>query len=752
MSREKNLIQIINACEKHEFDKIVKAYLKEIYKYERVVQTDGKDDCGVDIRVFDCSGQKIQYQMTVQKSGTSQEKNALKKKLFEDVDKALNNVKNNGFSDSLFFFYSYELTNKVKFEYKREAKQKGISLEIIDAVQIAQESEDYLVLQEVIYETSGLNEFKLKKSLFEDKNTCLIYDLVSFGVSSDIKMEIVEAYIFQCLYESNGLTQEQISNMCKEKFRSKENQTFYTKLINKLYSTEKRINYTKETKIYSLGSKERESYKNRLEKMQLDEKSFLSNIGEELKKYGQEAYLDDYVHYLHNAYIRIFSKRVEGHSDSEHTDKDLEEILDFAKSHLQTEEKSNRLVSSLITVCETNKYLQKISASKIFSSRVNIDNLQKYANEKKRVFIDTTIGINLICCFYNKHAKYENYNYILSKSLNDFCIENGIKLYLSERYLWEITSHVREAFNISPFTKIEGLNSLGGSRNVFYNFYRSLQKNNEYESSFDDFLEEMDFITSCTNDSINQKIQYYLEQMGVEIEHFEKSYDIMETRRLMETILAESDRFKTSFAIENDCIMLKFLADPNVDVHRVDPVFITWDKTLFRILKDFYRDNVKSNRWMQFTPSQFIDRYSLLSFSIGSETISKEMLAVLSDDIVQHTNNLLDSLSLILNPSEEVGLKYTKKMMEMKNTQIYTIDKKSDEPLSSEDNALDRVIYNITSHYQDNINSLRKVFATEDYMDEVVIIIKEGMKSYRDSKKLNDALFERIDQIINSIN
>ena len=79
MSREKNLMQIINACEKHEFDKIVKAYLKEVYNYERIVQTDGKDDCGIDLRVFDCSGQKIQYQMTIQKSGTTTEKSALKR-------------------------------------------------------------------------------------------------------------------------------------------------------------------------------------------------------------------------------------------------------------------------------------------------------------------------------------------------------------------------------------------------------------------------------------------------------------------------------------------------------------------------------------------------------------------------------------------------------------------------------------------------------------------------------------------------
>ena len=61
MSRKKSLIHMIAACEKIDFDKIVKAYLKEIYSYKHIVQTDGKDDCGLDIKVFDFSDQKIQY-------------------------------------------------------------------------------------------------------------------------------------------------------------------------------------------------------------------------------------------------------------------------------------------------------------------------------------------------------------------------------------------------------------------------------------------------------------------------------------------------------------------------------------------------------------------------------------------------------------------------------------------------------------------------------------------------------------------
>lgn len=113
MSRKKSLIQMLAACEKTDFDKVVKMYLKEIYSYKRIVQTDGKDDCGIDIKVFDFSDQKIQYQMTVQKSETQREKTALKNKIFQDVAKAKENAEQYGWSNKLIFFYSHELTNKV---------------------------------------------------------------------------------------------------------------------------------------------------------------------------------------------------------------------------------------------------------------------------------------------------------------------------------------------------------------------------------------------------------------------------------------------------------------------------------------------------------------------------------------------------------------------------------------------------------------------------------------------------------------
>ena len=757
MSRVKQLVQIINGTEKKEFDKIVKSYLKHIYGFERIVITDGKDDTGIDIKVFDIENTNIQYQLTIQKSSTPQEKINLKKKIFEDIEKAKNNAEKYGYSNNLYFFYSYDMTNKVQREYKKEALVKyNINLEIIDANRIAEESEEYIGLQQTIYEISGLDEFKLKKSLFEDKNRCLMYDLVSFGKCSDLKLEIVEVFILQCLYEKGSLTTEEISQLCTEKFSSKENPTFYSKLINKLYSSEKKLTYSKETKRYSLTEEEKEIIIRRTKQIKLDESSFISEIGTILKQYNQENHIDDYVRLLTDLYTTALSKRIEVKQYLEDNDNIyLNNIISYGKEQLKDKESdANFMISQLIQVCDKNKYLQKICASYIFSSKIGIDNLEKYASERKQVYIDTSVALNILCLYYKK-TDYNDYNYQLSKSLSEYCKKNNIKLFLTERYLWEITGHIREALDLVPFTKIQKFNLLGKSRNIFYNYYRYLDDMNICDMEFGDFLEDFGFKSNDRDNTekLNQIITNYLSNIGIEVVSKLRSYEIDSIRKTMEITLSEMDRFKTSFAIDNDCIMLKYLGDADVEVHNIDPVFITWDRSLYKILKDLYRDNPMLKKWMQFTPGQYIDRHSLLSFSINSESISQEMLAILSGDIVQHTISLLDSLSLILNPNSETGLEYTKRFTKMKDSQIYTIDKISkDEHDGITQDPLDYVVYTITSMYRntpDDYIKLKELFSLKEYMDDVIRIITNSVDYYNNNNIFDKKTKLYFDELIN---
>ena len=749
MGRIKQLIQIINASEKNEFDKIVKSYLKNIYGYERIVVTDGKDDTGIDIKVFDVGGKSYQYQMTIQKSETPQQKSQLKTKIFEDVKKAHINAQEYGYSNHLYFFYSYELTIKMQREYSREALALyDINLEFIDAKQIAEESEEFLLLQQTIYNISELGEFKVKTSKYGSKSQNLIYDLISFGKTSDIKLELVETYIIQCLYEKGSLSQAEIAELCIKKFSSKENTTFYTKLINKIYSRDKRLVYSKESKKYSLSEEERKHLSFLIEQNKIEEQYFFNEITKILKEYNQEVNLSNYIDLLYELYINNFSKRINLSDDIEKLE--LNKIFFYAKEQIKEQNKTRQMILKLLKLCDNNKYMQKICASTIFSSKINIDDLQNYARERKVVYIDTTIALNLLCYFYEVTCCYDNYYYQLSKQLGEFCKKNLIELHLVNRYLWEISTHIQEAFALVPFTKLANFNSLGKSKNVFYNFYYFLCESSEVHYSFEDFLSKFGF-KSLNNYYNNQLVEQYLQNLNIKIVEIQKNYDISVTGKMLGTQLALSNRYKTTFALNNDAIMFEYLGD-NDNIHNVDSIFITWDKTLFKVLKEYFKKNPLALRWMQFTPSQFIDRYSLLSFSINEETITKEMLALLSGDLVNHTYSLLDSLALILNPEDKVGLEYTKRLVEMKDIQIYTIDKQSDEISENIDNnALDTIVFHICSHYRESeiqYNNIKKLFMSEEYMEEVLSLINRGIKNFIETRIFDRNILVELDKII----
>lgn len=743
---------MLEACEKYDFDKVIKSYLKEIYDFDRVVITDGKNDIGIDIKVFDIGAQKIQYQMTVQKSDNPSRAAQLKTKIFEDVAKAKNNADNHDWSNILYFFYSYKLSNKLIRDYKYEAlRNYNIHLEIIDANQIAEESESYINLQKTIYNTSGLNEFKEKQSLAESKEESLIYDMISFGSSADVKLSIVETFIFTILYDSNPLTRNDIVYQCMEKFHSKENPPFYDKLIQRLYSTTHDLSYDKVTKKYSLSKEKEQRIELSIEQIKLDEQLFLTQINGVLKTYGRESYFAEYVKLLRQFYIDNFSKRIK--NDDYSATLEANELKYFSEKNVGIAN-AKSLMMDLFEVCDNNSYLQQICASDIYSSKINIDHLQTYAKQSKFVFIDTTIALYLLCKYSVNAKEYKSYYYSLSSHLFDFCQRTNVKLNITNRYLWEVENHIKEAFNLIPFTNLPNFNLLGGSKNVFYNFYLYLKDSHDDSRSFSEYMDSFHF-SAFDNHQNSQYIHFHLNEMGIGVIDITKKYDIDNSVKIIGEHLSERTKFKSKFALNNDAIMLEYLGDKDVEVHPIDPVFITWDRTLFAVLSDFFKKNPNAQRWMQFTPSQFIDKYSLLSFSVNETTITKEMLAILSNNIVNQTYSLLDSLALILNPNSEVGLEYTNRFISMKDEKIFTTTKKSDEP--QEDgviNILDQIIYKISSYYRDDaerIRGLKMLLSEKDDIETVMGLIYKACNYYENNNRFDDDLFTILDEMISVI-
>ena len=246
---------------------------------------------------------------------------------------------------------------------------------------------------------------------------------------------------------------------------------------------------------------------------------FMMCIKQVLADYQQDAFLEDYVNLLYSLYINNFKARFS--QESQNMVEETKSILHFANSKMADEHAARQMVSDLVKVCDENKYIQRNCAGKIFSSTIAIDTLKNYADSKKRIFVDTTLPLHMLCFFNYQVKDVKNYYYVLSCSMYEFCKKRHIQLYLTRAYFNEVVHHVWEAINLIPYSKIPGIEKLGGSKNVFYNFYHYLKKlGKDNGMTYSEFLDEMKFQKYPMEGTLEQQIEFQLRHLGMNIVEF----------------------------------------------------------------------------------------------------------------------------------------------------------------------------------------------------------------------------------------
>jgi hypothetical protein len=763
MSRTKNLIQLIESTDKPEFDKVVKAYLKSEYEYKKIVFTDGKDDIGLDIKVFDFKGQKIQFQLTTQKSKTQSEFNSFKKKLIEDLVKAKENFTNYKYSNKLIFLYSHTLTNKRIREFEKIAfTDHKIDLELIDANRIAEESENIIEIQSVLYKISELDKFNSKQSLFENEKENLVFDLLTFGKPSEFKLQIIEAFILNTIFINEQLSKDEIVGQCESKFQVDENNVFYEKLLNKLLTSKKLIKNEDKT-AYVLSVDEKKNLTTKIQQYELDEKIFIRDITKILEAHNQDSYVKDYVLELKELYTKNFSsdlQEIMSQTDESKLFGVIKEFLIFIENGNKNCLKPKKLAKELLAYCLYSKFIQKIAASKVYCENINNSRLQNYLTTQKRIFIDTAIALNALCYFYNTKINYDNYFFKLSKNLIEFSIKEKLKLNISERYIWEIQNHIKDSFKILPFSRIKNFSKLGSSRNIFYNFYMHLIKSDSIDQdlSFDVFLSKFGFDEDSSTKSTNSKINSYLEEMNIFKFEFDYDYEIDETNKLFDNQLIKNNKYKSTFTRNNDSIMVEFLAHNNIDIHPLKPLFVTWDKTFFDVQKEYLKKFPDAQQWLMLPPGKLIDTYAILKFSIDSESVTENLLALISDELYQNTNTLIDTVKFILNPEDTIGLEYTNKLADIREREVNNINNNVNNPPQAYEGEaiIDDVVYNLTNHFQEKEDQkefelFKEIFTKKEFMTEVIDNITNAVSTYYEFNTIEPKFYESFENIIQKI-
>ncbi|WP_452602697.1 hypothetical protein [Pontimicrobium sp. MEBiC06410] len=770
MSLDNLLLENIKALKKPEFDEVVRLYLSEVYNYKRIINTDGKNDGGNDIRVFDIQGVRNQYQLTVQKSN-------FESKLNEDLDKAKKNHKNHGFSNSLIFFYSKPLTNVKRDELIRKALLNyGIILILIEAKQISQESAfDYPAIAELIFKLNKINITSSQKDVFgkDDEKYKMLYDLISFGSAVDIKGDLIKSYILHLLLiEKDELPKLEVYERIDKYFKTVGVKSYYDNIINNLSSNSK-IKVTNNR--IKLTDEEKERLENVIKKFELTENLFVISIEKKLKEKGINGKTKEVINALKKVYDTNYAVNIREidtrDSDTTSFEKETKSFKKFLQKISNTKN-VNELLEDLFSICESNDFIQKISAGNFFSKVTRPENMQRFASLYKsgltQIYLDTQILLRSICVSFNPKLQFESPFLRSTRNLINYSEKNNLNLSTSKDYAYEVINHFKNALNLVPFTKFDKYQSLGKSKNVFFQFYEVLNENNFIDENvtYEGFLEILGFRYKSHNGSNNyfNKVKYLLNASGIEIIDFPRKYSIGDAVRFFEAKDgAGMNRKKKQQAVTYDSRMLEFLADDNVDVHPIDPIFITWDKTFFKVRKEYFKENRSCTKWFMFTPSKFISNHSLLNFEVEPECITTEILSILDEDsdFVQQTQSLLDSINSIINFDDEVGIEYINKLNNLRDKEIKRVDEQPEFPANASDKpderpiVIDLIFFRLTNHFNKDkslFDDYKNLFTNKEHLDSFINIISNEIDYYQANGKLNNKLISNISALVEKSN
>ena len=98
-----------------------------------------------------------------------------------------------------------------------------------------------------------------------------------------------------------------------------------------------------------------------------------------------------------------------------------------------------------------------------------------------------------------------------------------------------------------------------------------------------------------------------------------------------------------------------------------------------------------------------MDHFSMMNFKVRTDSLTNELLTILDDnfDFQGKTQSLIDSVKTIINPNNEIGLKYTNKLADLREEQILQVDGTSEKFNESKNdgNSVDLVFHSLLTKY-----------------------------------------------------
>lgn len=763
------LSNLINTLSEDNFREVIKGFLKSKYNTPHVRITDGPYDGGNDLEII-IGEQEIKrnIQVTVQKTG-------LDTKIEKDLQNANENVSNYRYAANLDFYTSQNLSKEKRDQLVLNAELNyGINLKLYDAKVLAEEANNYPVIEELVYEShnyKGPEKFK-----FADQQSKILFDVLTLDHNSiEIKKNFINSYVFTYLFSNPNSTLDEIFSYTNSNLNNTLSKEFLDKEVNNLKS-KGFLETPEDRRKYRLSEQKHSEIDLIFKNVQQQESDFKIILLEFIYSHNIDCDSDDVMEFLYKLYKENYSIDIEeikstNNSFSASIKKTFNDLVNFFAKFGVPKDKAEKIAKELIEICKDNDFLNKLSSTHLFNNLYSSDKLEKYVNDKNQVvFVDTQILIRLICVLYNTKIQFTD---IAMQSVKIFYstvskFKDQVKLLSSYDYVGEVASHLYEAFKLQRFLRLPFVSKLGNSKNVFYNTYLELYENQilEEEKEFIDFIEELldtDLYSLSEREFLNlaeHKIAEILEQINIRLIYHPTYPNYYEIKKEYEISLAYQSKSRSYKATENDLRTILYLSSKENHLNPEtgqsnEPFLITWDSAFYTFRKELLKDHKELGYWYIYSPLKLVDRLSVMNFQLNPQSISLNIVALTETNFnySTRTTSFLDVISSFFNSKNVDELSIIHKLARLKESVREVNITPIDEDIrDKEDETFTRILVDLKNYYYSYettfvFDDVISVFELPKYENQIVDIFESTLSNYKKREDLK-VMFKKFDDLI----
>lgn len=736
------LLEAIKGLSKEYFDELVRIFQLSYLHNSEAIFVDGTNDGGCDIKLYQNKREiKKCVQVTVQKH--------VETKIKKDLEKVSNMISQYRYSNKFEFYCSVAISVEKIEEYKKFAIDKyDIELDIYDAIRLSQlnckDVVDYIysLHQNIILRPEQMNI---------DKATKTLYDLLANGKdTSDIKNSLVESIIISILYEMAPIELSKLREELEKRLGKMFPDILHS--INILKSDQRVIKDKNNDNLLCLSEEEYNNVQEILTLSAKNEKDFCICFTELLSKYKIE-YQPTILEELKKLYKYYYSTDIDEQTTDDDTAycKVFESFKSFLLTIIDNKDNIDSLIADIKKLCESNNYLNKISASESFLSLYKSNQLEQYINQRhKKIYLDTPTFVYLLCAYYGIDSNdWDNPFYRSMKSLLRLREINPDKISfcIYEGYLGEVVGEIQKALHYAKFEQYPFFQDLGETRNTLFNYYNYLSNAELFEedenvSSFTDFMYNLGLDNLNPNDRMfyTQSIRFLHEVSETyEIEIVKRTYEerYLEIKELYERILLKSEKTKSRMAIQNDINQVLIALQDDDDS---DNYVATWDTTIY-VLRDTLLDtfeDVKFQYFNLYNPARLSNKIALENFNISESALTNDIFAYADKkyDISNRVKSLLELITPFLKNKGDNKL--LKKLSRLRKEQLQDRNTTKGETDTNKNLPIEEIVMllipnkereNEDEHILDKFSMFMSAEENADYIIEIINQIS-GLKNY----------------------